>query len=79
LGVGFQFHDQWFNGEYQNNLPVDDSFYMKHAVDSESFSVLPRRSESGDQLADEEEENARFPACPKPTTTASVTACWVIA
>src|ERR1019366_1704592 len=60
------FMDQWFNGEFQNNLPIDDSIYMKHAVDSESFSVLaeaqPNRAISS---ADEEEQNREISRLPE--------------
>ena len=38
------FMAQWFNDEYQNGLPVDESIYLKHATDSEMFQLPGRRS-----------------------------------
>jgi hypothetical protein len=62
------FMAQWFNDEYLNNLPVDDSFYMKHAHDSESFSFYaeaqPNRAIS---TADEEQENREISRLPELT------------
>jgi hypothetical protein len=62
------FMDQWFNDEYQNNLPVDDSFLLKHAHDSESFSIYaeaqPNRAITS---ADEEEQNREISRLPEVT------------
>jgi hypothetical protein len=60
------FMDQYFNAEYQNNLPVDDSIFVKHSSDSEVFSFLaeaqPNRAISS---ADEEEENREISRLPE--------------
>ena len=57
---------QWFNDEYLNNLPVNDSIYLKHASESEQFSFLveaqPNRAIS---TADEEEQNREISRLPE--------------
>jgi hypothetical protein len=70
LRVGYvsdsNFMDQWFNDEYQNNLPVDESIYLKHTHDSESFSFLaeaqPNRAITS---ADDEQENREISRLPE--------------
>jgi hypothetical protein len=60
------FMAQYFNDEYQNNLPVDDSVYLRHAHDSGVFSFLaeaqPNRAISS---ADEEQENREISRLPE--------------
>jgi lipopolysaccharide assembly outer membrane protein LptD (OstA) len=34
------FLTQWFNDEYQNGLPINESIYLKHQKDSEVFTLL---------------------------------------
>jgi hypothetical protein len=62
------FMAQWFNDEYENNLPVNDSINLKHAHDSESFSLYaeaqPNRAISS---ADEEAENREISRLPEIT------------
>jgi hypothetical protein len=57
---------QWFNDEYINNLPLDDSIYLKHSSGSEQYSFLaeaqPNRAISN---ADEEEENREVSRLPE--------------
>jgi LPS transport system D len=60
------FMDQWFNDEYQNNQTIDDSIFVKHAQDSESYSLLleaqPNRAITS---ANEEEENREISRLPE--------------
>jgi hypothetical protein len=62
------FMAQWFNDEYLNNLTIDDSVYLKHAHDSESYSFFaetqPNRAIS---TADEEQENREISRLPELT------------
>lgn len=34
------FLTQWFPDEFRNNLPIDESIYLKHQADSEVFTLL---------------------------------------
>ena len=60
------FMAQYFPDEFHDNLPVDDSIYLKHAHDSESFGFLaeaqPNRAISS---ADEEQENREISRLPE--------------
>jgi hypothetical protein len=60
------FMPQWFNDEYQNGLPVDESIYLKHQVDSEVVAIAaewqPNRAIS---TADEEQQNREVSELPQ--------------
>ena len=62
------FMPQWFNDEYQNGLPVNESFYLKHQVDGEVLSIAaefqPNRAIS---TADEEQQNREVSRLPEVT------------
>jgi hypothetical protein len=60
------FMTQWFNNEYQNGLPIEESLNLKHTNESEQFSFYaetqPNRAIS---TADEEEENREVSRLPE--------------
>jgi hypothetical protein len=62
------FMPQWFDDEYQNGLPVDESIYLKHQHDSEliagAIELQPNRAVS---VADEEEQNKEIARLPEVT------------